>query len=114
MRPRTTIYRTPVRWAAPQAIATALGLGWLYGKAIRGDNGAIRYGYPTFGDRAKYTGYAYPPQLFVGYSARRVAAGAIRVNAAGLPSSKSPGSLLNSPLKRATSTVTAQQIAGQT
>lgn len=113
MKPRVTTYRTRVRWAAPQAIATAIGLGWLYGKAIRGDNGAVRYGYPAMGDRNKFAGYAYPPQIFTGYTAKRVAAGAVRVNAAGLPGTKSPASLLNSPLKRATATVTARQIGGQ-
>lgn len=112
MRPRVTVYRTPVRWAAPQAIAQAVGLGWLYGKAIAGDNGAVRYGYPALGTRRKFTGYAFPPQIFLNYSARRVAAGAIRNKRGALPATNAPTSVLNSPLKKATATVTARQIAG--
>lgn len=112
MRPKVTTYRTPVRWAAPQAIALALGLGNLHGRGIRGQTGHITYGYPGLGTRAKFTGYVFPPQIFTGYSARRVAAGAIRSSPASMPSSKSPASLLNSPLKRATMTVTASQLLG--
>lgn len=115
-RQQVTDYRTRVRWANPASIAQAVGLGWLFGKAIAGDNGAVRYGGPgdIQSNRTAFTGYAFPPQMFIGYSARRVAAGAIRNNHAGLPNSKSPASLLASPLQRAMATVTAQQIAGQT
>jgi hypothetical protein len=112
MDPRTTTYRTPVRWAAPQAIAQATGLGWLFGKAIRGDNGFVRYGYPALGTRAKFTGYAFPGQLFIGYTARRVAGGAIRVTPSGLPSTSSADSQLASPLVQAMRTVTVGQMTG--
>jgi hypothetical protein len=109
MRPRVVIYRTLVRAAAPQAIATALGLGWLYGKAIRGDNGTVRSGYPALGARNKYAGYARPPQIFTGYTARRVAGGSIRAGGAGLPSTNAPPTILSSPLQQALATVTSTQ-----
>ncbi len=109
MRPRAVIYRTVVRAAAPQAVATALGLGWLHGKAIRGDAGAVRSGYPALGARNKYAGYAAPPQIFTGYSARRVAGGAVRAGGAGLPSANAPPTVLSSPLSAAMATVTSMQ-----
>lgn len=115
MRPQVIRYSTPVRAAAPQAVAIASGLGRLYGQAINGSvggNGAIRYGEPAIGDRRKFTGYVFPPQLFVGYSARRVAGGAIRNTPAGMPSTTAPASLLNSPLAKAMATVGARQMAG--
>jgi hypothetical protein len=112
MIPRTTNYRTPVRWAAPQAIAIARGLGWLHGKAIAGDNGRILIGYPAIASRAKYAGYVFPAQLFIGYNARRVAAGAIRVTPSGLPSTSNAASTLASPLVQAMSNVTAGQMTG--
>ena len=112
MIPQSTTFRTKVRWAAPQAIAQARGLGWLFGKAIRGDNGAVIYGYPALGTRQKFTGYAYPGQLFIGYSARRVAGGAIRVTPSGLPSTSSTVTQLSSPLVQAMRTVTVGQMTG--
>jgi hypothetical protein len=112
MDPRTTNYRTPVRWAAPQSIAQAVGLGWLYGKAIRGDNGHVIIGYPALGTRQKFTGYAFPGQLFIGYSARRVAGGSIRVTPSGLPSTSSSAGQLASPLVQAMRTVTVGQMTG--
>lgn len=112
MRPQTTVYRTPVRWAAPQAIAIARGLGWLHGKAIKGDNGTIRIGYPAIYSREKYAGYAFPGQLFIGYTARRVAAGAIRVTPSGLPSTSSTAAQLASPLAQAMRNVTSSQLTG--
>lgn len=112
MNPRSTTFRTPVRWAAPQAIAIARGLGWLHGKAIKGDNGTIRIGYPAIASREKYAGYVFPGQLFIGYTARRVAGGSIRVTPSGLPSTSSSASTLASPLMQAMSTVTAGQFTG--
>jgi hypothetical protein len=112
MRPQVTRFKVPVRWAAPQAIAVASGLGWLHGKAIAGDNGRILYGYPQIGMREKYQGYAFPAQLFTGYTARRVATGAIRVHTGGLPSTASPASTLASPLVMAMRTVTVGQMQG--
>lgn len=110
--PGKVTFRTTVRQAAPQAIGYASALGWLHGKAIKGDNGHTLYGYPAIGMRAKYQGYAFPGQLFVGYSARRVATGAIRVNTGGLPSTASTASTLASPLVMAMRTVTAGQLQG--
>lgn len=86
MKPNVTEYRVPVRSVAPQAIALARGLAWLYGKAISGDNGTIRYGYPGLStDRTRFSGYAFPPQAFVGYDAGKVAAGAARPDPASFP-----------------------------
>lgn len=114
MKPQQTIFRTPVRWAAPQATGMARALGWLYGKAIAGDNGAIRYGGGP-GDlqaqRSAYTGYAFPPQLFTGYDPRKVAAGAIRATPAAYPATTTPAGVLSSPLARAMESVTAAQHA---
>jgi hypothetical protein len=111
--PRKTTYRTPVRWAAPQSIALARGLGWLYGKAINGtDNGTVRIGYPAIASRQKYAGYVFPAQLFIGYSARRVATGAIRLTPSGLPSTSSTASTLASPLMQAMQNVTSGQMTG--
>ena len=110
MKPRVLIFRTPVREAAPQAIAIARGLGWLFGKAIKGDNGTIEYGYPSIQtQRTKYAGYAFPPQIFTGYDPRKVAAGFIRPDQASLPGEPiGPGT---SPLSRAMQGVTISQIA---
>ena len=112
MIPRRTTYRTPVRWAAPQAIAIARGLGWLHGRAIKGDNGHITIGYPSIASRQKYAGYVFPGQLFIGYTARRVATGAIRVTPSGLPSTSSSASTLASPLMQAMQNVTPGQMTG--
>lgn len=115
MRPQVIEYRVPVHAAAPQAVALAVGLGWLHGKAINGSqdgNGFIRYGEPALGMRRKFTGYAFPPQIFTGYSARRVAGGAVRNQPASLPSTSTPDSLLRSPLQRAMATVGAAQLGG--
>ena len=115
MRPRVLRYTVRVRAAAPQAVAIATGLAWLHGKAINGSpggNGAIRYGYPAIGTREKFQGYASPPQIFSGYTAKRVAGGAIRLTPAGLPSTSAPVSVLSSPLVRAMATVGSAQMSG--
>lgn len=113
-RPEVDLYQVKVRAAAPQAIAIARGLGALFGRAINGrTNGAVRYGYPAIGTRAKYAGYAFPPQLFRGYDPRKVAAGAFRGAPGALPSTSSPTTLLNNPLQASMATVTTQQLAGQ-
>jgi hypothetical protein len=106
MKPEVTAWRVPVRSAAPQAIALARGLGWLYGKAIRGDNGAVRYGYPGLDtNRGRYSGYAFPPQAFRGYDPRKVAAGTARPDPAGFPG-ESVSSRSDTALMRAMDTVT--------
>jgi hypothetical protein len=113
MQPQVVGYRTPVRASAPQAVAIALGLGWLYGKAIRpGQNGATRYGYPSIStQRAKYAGYVTPPQIFTGYSARRVAAGSVRATQAAYPSTSTPAAAAASPLSRTLQMVGNDQMA---
>src|SRR5580698_8845947 len=84
--PRTTTYATRVRWRDPQSLWLAKALGWLYGKAISGDNGTVRYGYPGLDtDRGMYKGYVFPPQAFTGYDPERVAAGFVRPDPASLP-----------------------------
>lgn len=111
MRPQVTTYRTRVHAAAPQAVAIATGLGRLFGRAIRGHNGAIRYGYPSMStQRTKYAGYADPPQMFIGYTAKRVAGGAIRATPPAIPTSTQPYSLTGSPLMQAMANVTAGQL----
>jgi hypothetical protein len=101
-----------LRGIAPQTVALNLGLGRLYGRGINSHNGAIRYGEPQIGSRNNFTGYAAPPQLFTGYSAKRVATGAIKPTQPALPSTTSPDTLLQSPLSRAMATVGARQMAG--
>ncbi len=108
--PRVDHYQVPVRAAAPQAIGLARGLAaWMTRRDIRGA-GAVRYGYPQIGTRMKYAGYANPPQLFTGYDPRKVARGAFRGAPGALPSTSAPTNVLNSPLQRAMSTVTQQQM----
>jgi hypothetical protein len=112
-KPQVVNYKTPVRSAAPQAIGMARALGWLFGKAIRGDNGTIRYGYPGLdSQRTSYKGYVYPPQLFVGYDPARVAAGLVRPDPQSLPGdSTAPWASANSPTQRAMQAVTLSQMA---
>ena len=113
MKGQVTVYRVPVRWAAPQATGLAKALGWLHGKAIAGDNGAVRYGGPGSiqAQRTFYTGYAFPPQLFTGYDPRKVAAGAIRNTPGAFPATSTPAGVLGSPVSRALEAVTAAQHA---
>lgn len=111
-KPGRSTFLTKVRWAAPQAIGQASALGYLHGKAISGDNGATRIGYPAIGLRSKYQGYGFPGQLFLGYTAGRVAGGAVRVNPGGLPATAGAQGQLASPLAQAMRTVTIGQIKG--
>jgi|SRR6185437_3622556 len=105
MKPQVTVFHTPVRSVAPQAIALARGLAWLHGKAIRGDNGSIRYGYPGLGtNRTRFAGYAFPPQAFAGWDPRKVAAGQVRPDPAGFPGESI--AQRNTALDRAMHTVT--------
>lgn len=112
MKPKVITYIVRVRAAAPQAVAIAAGLGQLYGRGINGRAGTVRYGYPGLStQRAKYAGYVTPPQLFKGYTARRVAGGAIRRAGPRYPDTSAPVSA-GSPLARAMATVSASQITG--
>lgn len=100
MRPEVDIYRTPVRAAAPQAIGIARALARLFGAEDLRGAGTVRYGEPAPGTRHKYAGYANTPQLFIGYSPLKVAAGTVRNQPGALPSTSAPTTVLNSPLQR--------------
>jgi len=111
--PEIVTYRTPVRSAAPQAIGLARVLGWLYGKAIKGHNGSIRYGWPGLdSQRTKYAGYVYPPQLFVGYNPAKVAGGLIRADPASLPGDSLVAT--EAPLMRAMAAMSATEMGAPT
>lgn len=112
MRPQRIRRRITLNGVAPQTVALNLGLGRLYGHGINRRTGTIRYGQPAIGTRNNFTGYAFPPQLFTGYSAKRVATGAIRATPPALPSTTTPDTLLQSPLTRAMATVGARQMTG--
>jgi hypothetical protein len=108
--PQVDYYQTPVRAAAPQAIAIARALARAFTRpAIRGA-GATRLGEPAIGTRRKFQGYANTPQLFIGYNPRRVAAGAFRGPHPAIPSTSAPISTLNTPTMRAMATVTTAQL----
>lgn len=109
--PRVDLYQVPVRAPDPRATVLAVALGRLHIRGINGHAGAVRYGYPAPGTRYKYAGYADPPQLFLGYSPRKVAAGAFRGRPGHLPSANSANPGL-SALQRSMATVTAQQMGG--
>lgn len=108
-QPEIQHYSVPVRAAAPQAIALARGLARAFTQPSLRGTGAVRYGYPGIGMREKFGGYANSPQLFLGYSPHKVAAGAFRGAPGALPSTSSPTSLLNNTLLRAVATITEQQ-----
>ena len=110
-RPRVDVYEVPVRAPDPRATGLAVALGRLCIRGIDGKAGTIRYGYPAPGTRHKYAGYVSPPQLFIGYDPRKVAAGAFRGQPGHLPSANAPNPGL-SALQRSMATVTAQQIGG--
>lgn len=113
MRPVVQSYRVPVRWAAPQAIAVARGLGQLLGRDIKGERGTIRYGWPSIQtQRTAYKGYVFPPQVFTGYDPRKVAAGFIRPDPASLPGDYSVASEQRSPLEAAMANITLTQQIG--
>jgi hypothetical protein len=110
VKPRVSVFRTRVHQAAPQAAAIVSGLARRDVRGIDGHTGTRRYGYPAPGTRRKYAGYATPPQLFTGYTARRVAAGAIRATPPAIPTSTQPYSLTSSPLMQAMANVSAGQL----
>lgn len=89
IKPAVTTYAVPVRAAHPLSVWISSVLGKLHGRAIAGDNGAVRIGQPGMSSGRSYS-YMAPEQLFIGYNARRVAAGAIRNNAGGLPGTQAP------------------------
>jgi hypothetical protein len=108
MRQQVKTYAVPVRSAAPQAVAIAVGLGWLHGKAIRGDNGATRIGQPDIGTAAtNFCGYAFPPQLFTGWDPRHVAGGSVKPATPALSTSTQPATDSMSPMQAAMANVSA-------
>lgn len=111
--PHVDVYSVPVRSASPQAIGIARGLAQAFTRTSLRGAGKVRYGIPAIGDRAKFAGYALPPQIFIGYNPLKVAGGSFRGNPGSLPSAGGPLSALNSPLQRATAAMTDQQLAGR-
>lgn len=110
--PRVTDYRTPVHSGNPIAVATVAAANTWLARTLSGDNGAIRYGYPAPGTLAKFSGYATPQQMFVGWSPRTVAGGGIKLATGGLPGTQAPAGVA-SPLAAATARVSlAQQGVG--
>lgn len=110
-QPEVVNYRVPVRSADPRAVRLARALGWLFGKSIAGDNGAIRYGTPGLDtQRTMYTGYVYPPQIFTGYQPGKLA-GAIRPDPASLPGDSLNPYGAGNPIARAMAAVTTSQMA---
>lgn len=81
---------TRVRHANAVSVWMASSMAVLFGRGISGHRGTIRYGYPQIGMRAKYQGYANPPQLFIGWNPHRVAGGAVRPHPGGLPGGQAP------------------------
>lgn len=81
---------TEVRHANVYSVWMANSLGNLYGHGINGHTGTIRYGYPQIGSGMKYAGYAFPQQMFIGWNPHRVATGAVRPHAGGLPGGQAP------------------------
>lgn len=109
-RPGVDTYTVRVRQAAPQAIGIARALGALFGHGINGATGTTRYGMPAIGTRAKFSGYAVPPQLFIGYNPARVAGGSFRGSPAHLPATSNLNA--SNPLLRSMAAVTDRQMAG--
>lgn len=108
--PQVDHYETPVRAAAPQAIAIARALARAFTRtSIRGA-GVTRLGEPAMGTRRKFQGYANTPQLFIGYDPRKVAGGTFRGQRPAIPSTAAPITTLNTPTMRAMATVTNAQL----
>lgn len=111
--PEVDYYTTPVRAAAPQAVAIARALARAFTRpSIRG-SGAVRIGEPAIGTSHKFAGYANPPQLFLGYDPHKVAGGTFRGAHPALPSTSTPITALNTPTMRAMATVTNAQLNGR-
>ena len=106
-RQRTGRVTVVVRDPHPVSQYMASALGQLYGRAIRGDNGAFRYGYPGLASNmTKFKGYVFPPQMFLGWNPRRVAGGAVRYSPGQLPAT-SPSDPGDNPLRSAVATINA-------
>jgi hypothetical protein len=107
-------FRVPVRRPHPIAVAVVSAASALSGKDINGSRGTIRYGEPSIGSRRKFSGYMYPPQLFIGWDPKKTAAGRIQAGAGGtpgLPSTNAPAGTY-SPLLAAMANVTRNESGG--
>lgn len=89
-RPRTHRVTVEVHEPHPISVAMASVLGTLHGRGIKGDTGTVLIGMVTPSGPGKYSGYVNPQQLFTGWNPRKVAGGAIRSNAQGLPGTQAP------------------------
>jgi hypothetical protein len=106
LRPRVTNYMVPVHSRDPIGIAYEIALT---NRDLRGTrSGATRIGWPSLGLRNDFKGYAAPPQLFVGYSATKVAGGALKGSPGGLPGTQAPPGYI-SPLLAAAATISSAQ-----
>jgi hypothetical protein len=106
IRPRVEKQTTTVRAPHPIGVGTVSSLNAQAGEGINGNRGTIRYGWPAPGTRAKYGGYVNPPDIFVGWSPRHVAAGTVKSQPGRLPASAAPSGTY-SPLAAAMANVTA-------
>jgi hypothetical protein len=106
IRPKVEKATTTVRYPHPIGVATVSSLNGQAGEGIKGHRGTIRYGWPAPGTRAKYGGYVNPPNLFIGWNPRRVAAGTVQAQPGRLPASAAPSGTY-SPLVAAMANVTA-------
>lgn len=107
--PSKRVVGTTVRDPHPIGQRVMASLSMLAGRGIRGETGTIRYGYPsTATQRSKYTGYVFPPDLFIGWNPRSVAAGTVQNKVGQLPATSAPSGTY-SPLLAAMAGVTRGQ-----
>lgn len=111
-RPRVLHYQVPVHAAHPVSVAVAKFLA-TFRRGLNGNQGPsapLVYGAPGMDtQRSRYTGYASPPQIFVGYSNRPGGlGGVIQPTPGGLPGTQAPYAV-TSPLQGAIATITTGQ-----
>jgi hypothetical protein len=106
IRPKVEKQTTTVRYPHPIGVGTVGSLNAQAGEGIKGRRGTIRYGWPAPGNRGKFTGYVFPPDIFVGWNPRHVARGTVQSQPGRLPASAAPSGTY-SPLAAAMATVTA-------
>jgi hypothetical protein len=105
IRPRVDKVTSTVRAPHPIGVGTASSLNAQAAEGINGHRGTIRYGWPAPGTRGKYGGYVNPPDIFIGWSPRNVAAGTVKSQPGRLPASSAPSGTF-SPLVAAMVNVT--------
>lgn len=107
--PEKHVVGTTVRAPHPIGQRVMASLSMLAGRGIRGETGTIRYGYPSTGtQRSKFTGYVFPPNLFIGWNPRHVAGGTAQSRVGQLPATSAPSGTY-SPLLAAMASVTRGQ-----